>query len=210
MIILFVYAILNIKNTKRDPNLTLFLLFLLIANVILFLGYTLTTLNASRYLLFTALSIFMILGLGYNGNKIYLALAMVLVIVGAYSCASAVLHINDQPNTEEHGLIDYLIQNNLSYGYAGYWDSNLLTYLSNEQVTVRAVKYYNNNMAPELFLSDSKWYDTKPDNFFVLYHRGHDDGSIGAIVYSNKPDRTLQYDDYFIYEYSSKDFHLTN
>ncbi len=204
IIILFIYAVLNIlHNTKRDSNQTLFLLFLLVANVLLFLGYTLTTLNAPRYLMFTALSIFTILGLGYNGNKIYLALAMIIIIVGAYSCASAVLHINDQPNKEEYGLIDYLIQNNLSYGYGGYWDSNLLTYLSDEQVTVRAVMYQDNDMVPYLWLSSSGWYESRPDRFFVLYHQNHDDGNIGAIIYSNKPEQALQYGDYFIYEYSS-------
>lgn len=200
-----IYSLGNvIKELKKDNyELKLFLQILLVSNILMFLGFMLTSLNGARYLMLGSLSIFAIIALGYDKRRIYLGLLAVAMIVGVITCAIAVSHLDYKPNEEEYGLIKYLEENNLTVGYSDYWDSNIITYLSGEKIKVRAIGYRDGHITPYHYriLSSSRWYTDYPTKFFILYHIGNNFGEIPAITSAVEWDSTLSYGDYYIFIY---------
>jgi hypothetical protein len=196
---LFGYSLWTVsKDAKKYPPG--FLLLLLVSNALLFLVNVLTSISAARYLLFASLSVFIVLALGYDKSKIYLALAAIVVISAAAGSIMAIQTMG-APNQAENSLIGYLKENKLDVGFSGYWDSNIVTYLSKGDIKVRAVGYNNGHIVPYDLLSCSKWYEDRPTKFFLLYHVDHDYGDIGAISSSLKWKEMRKYGNYYIFIY---------
>jgi hypothetical protein len=63
-----------------------------------------------------------------------------------------------QISSDRHKLIDFLIHNNLRYGYATYWNAGVLSVLSNEKSLVRQVIVGNCIPVPMRHLSSNRWY----------------------------------------------------
>lgn len=56
------------------------------------------------------------------------------------------------------GLADFLVENDLHYGYASYWNAGNNTVLSNGQVQINAILPYQDNIKKYLWLSSDDWY----------------------------------------------------
>jgi hypothetical protein len=128
----------------------------------------------TRYLTFTALSIYLLISLSYQrSNKLQIFLIFILLSSGALSNYIFLDRLDYSPNKAELDLIDYLSRNNLTNGYADYWDSNVITYLSKERITVLPATISCNKLVPFLWLSCEKWYAINLDQstskrYFIL------------------------------------------
>lgn len=71
-------------------------------------------------------------------------------------------------------LINFLKEKNLDYGYATYWNSHVLTVLSNQTVKVRPVEIVNGYPVPMLWLSSKRWYTPGSDKRFFLLLSEHE------------------------------------
>jgi hypothetical protein len=55
-------------------------------------------------------------------------------------------------------LSEFLVKNNLKYGYASFWSAGVISVLSDGKVLVRQIIFKNQLPEPHLWLSSSDWY----------------------------------------------------
>ncbi|HTY14522.1 MAG TPA: hypothetical protein VMC42_02340 [Methanoregulaceae archaeon] len=118
--------------------------------------------QATRYLIFYGILIFVLISLCYrdNGKKVFLVLIFIVILLNGIS-GSLYIYTMTPPNQDQQQLIAFLEDNNLTNGFGDYWDSNVITYLSNDVVTVRAVVVAGNRLYPFRWLSSESWYSDK-------------------------------------------------
>jgi len=64
-----------------------------------------------------------------------------------------------QQYSDMHSFVNFLHENDLSYGYASFWVAGNQTILSNGAVQINNVNLYPNQVEKALWLSSSEWYD---------------------------------------------------
>lgn len=96
------------------------------------------------------------------------------------------------PYTFYDRLSQYLIDNNLKYGYAGFWESSIVTIQNNEGVKVRPVIPYA-GIARYDWLSKREWYD-EPGNFIVIPEKNQSFIQDAKNTFG-EPAKTLKYED---------------
>lgn len=159
--------------------------------------------SSARYLTFTGLAIFMLIAISSRANdKAYGALALALLAMSAFYGIAQMGELG-QPNAVEYGLISYLKENNQTFGYGTYWSSNIVTYLSGEEVTVRKTVFYRDDIKPWMWHSCERWYQSTPDQSFILVDNSSisDTGRdvIEALTTHLNASQALHYDKYDIY-----------
>lgn len=139
--------------------------------VYIFADISLNATNTNRYFIPDAL-LGITIGLLYIGqhwpkrliNPILLTLAV--LVIGS---SSFIQRIPDR-DTGYRGLVNTLEDNNLHLGYGTFWDSNVLTALSNGKVQVRPIILKNGGIAALHWISSNRWYegDDKQTSSFLL------------------------------------------
>lgn len=73
-------------------------------------------------------------------------------------------------DNDQHQVVKYLEENGLNYGYATYWNANILTLISSSKVKVRDISLDNDQPVKGWLNTDKAWYDAQPnqDKYFVL------------------------------------------
>lgn len=73
-------------------------------------------------------------------------------------------------DTGLNGLADFLVENNLTYGYADFWSASVLTVLSDSQVRVRNVKVENGQIKKYTYQQEKSWHGQQEtdENYFLL------------------------------------------
>ena len=185
--------------------------FLIISAITIFLGYVCTNLSAdfmdTRYLTLTALSIYALISLSYNKKGIYIVLIFLVLFSSAISNYAYIKNLDYQPNKPELELIENLKDNGLNYGVGDYWDSNIITYLSKEQVIIRPIKIYNGAILPRRWLSSERWFSDDSinyTNFFIIF-KANDTVKMDALksyLAYNQPIKTKSFKDYTVYIYN--------
>ncbi|BAI62954.1 hypothetical protein MCP_2882 [Methanocella paludicola SANAE] len=200
-------AALALKGALEDKKNRLFYGVLLASAATMFAmwmvsDYTID-IASTRYLTFTAITVFMLIAMCFRPDyRIYGALALALLLISAVFGA---LQMGDlqQPNAAEYGLISYLKENNQTFGYGGYWSANIVTYLSGEDVIVRKAVFYRNDIKPWMWHSCERWYQSTPDNSFILVDNStiSDTGRevVGALAASLNASEAMHYDKFVIY-----------
>jgi hypothetical protein len=205
---------LYLAITRANKQARYLYLIFLFSSVTMFLGFVFSNLAdglmSSRYLIFTAVSIFMVIALAYDEkdekydlNALLFVLALVLIVSTVSSNLSILTSLDGHPNQEQYGLIDYLKSHNDTVGFSDYGNANLITYLSNEQVTTRAARFTDSGGLEQFpWLGSDKWYDVPPSTYFVLAK--NDSVFYGDLQNSIKkfqPKGVQSYDNYTIYRY---------
>ncbi len=206
---LLLYAVRNAMSDRKNWFIYSVLLFSIGAMFAAFMvsGYA-RDMGGARYLTFTALAVLMIISITYNHkDRLFGALILVFLGLSALACFAYVSTTIFQPNAQEYGLIDYLQGQGLNYGYSTYFDSNVVTYLSGEDVTVRSVLFYPDHMQPNGLLSCDRWYEHDPNKAFILLPNGTLDEGSRKVLYSLGSklnfSETLHYQKYDIYPFIS-------
>ena len=153
--------------------------FFVISAITVFLIYVSTNFSTdfltTRYLTFTALSIYLLISISYNKNIKYILLVFLILLSGVNSNYAFIKDLDYQPNQLQLGLIENLKDNGLQYGVGDYWDSNIMTYLSREKVIIRPVFARDGTILSRRWLSSDRWvseFSDKSKNlskFFILF-----------------------------------------
>lgn len=105
--------------------------------------------------------------------------AVLLSAFTALSCVITFGQIVTMPadygrDDDHHKAIELLEKNNLEYGYATYWNANVLTLLSSSSVQVRDVNIDEDYPRNGWLNCDRLWYFDQPDKdrYFFLLTRG--------------------------------------
>jgi hypothetical protein len=208
---LLAYAI---KNVLEDRKRWLFFGVLLASGITMFAMWLVSDYSvdssSARYITFTAFTVLMLIAIGYReGNKVFGALIIAVLLISA---TYGVIQLGEQqqPNANYYGLISYLKENNLTFGYGDFMDSNAITYLSGEGVTVRSASYYTNTIQPYVWLSCDRWYQSTPDNSFILVDNSSLDDTgrsvVKSLTASLNASGPLHYGQYDIYPLEN--FHI--
>lgn len=115
----------------------------------------------------------------YLWNRVELKRAAVLVSsFVVLSCVITLGQIWTMPadygrDNDHHKAIELLERNGLDYGYATYWNANILTLLSSSRVKVRDVNFDEDYLRTGWLNSDNVWFEDQPgqDKYFVLFTR---------------------------------------
>jgi len=187
--------------------------YLLIASaIIVSLAYVCTNLcidfNTTRYLTFTAMSIYILISLSYNKKSIHTFLILLILLSSGVFNYTTVKDLDYQPNKAQFELIEYLKENGLLYGVGDYWDSNIITYLSKEQVIIRPILLSDGQiLPPNWWWSSQRWYSGEMNDFdkFFLIFRSDDAPMMDALkpyLMTNQPSETKLYKNYKVFVYN--------
>ena len=197
VVIIFLGALFLAVTRPNKQARYLYLIFIL-SGVLTFLGYLFLGfadgLGSSRFLIFTAISIFAVIALAYNEkeetnklNLLLLALVVVLVLSTVPASYSKLITLDGHPNQEQYQLISYLESKNYTVGYSDYTNANLLTYLSKEKLTVRALRVDNDQFKSYQWLASLKWYSYQPPEFFYVMKNGTPFNDAVLTINANRP-----------------------
>jgi hypothetical protein len=196
-----------VKKALEDKKNRLFYGILLASTATMFAmwlvsDYTID-IASTRYLTFTAITAFMLVAMCFKpDDRAYGALALALLLISAVFGALQMGNLQE-PNAAEYGLISYLKENDQTFGYGGYWSANIVTYLSGEDVAVRKAVFYRNDIKPWMWHSCERWYQSTPDNSFILVDNStiSDTGRevVKALAASLNASEAMHYDKYDIY-----------
>lgn len=213
MAIIFLGAV-YLTIAKANKRARYVYLMFLSSSAIMFLGFVFLNLAdglmSARYLIFTAVSIFMAIALAYDEkdekydvNALLFVLALALIVSTVPSNLSKLTSLDGHPNQEQYGLIDYLKSHNDTVGFSDYTNANMITYLANEQVTIRAARLTDSGGLEQFpWLGSDKWYDVQPSAYFVL---AKNDSKFYSDLQSSikkfRPKDVQSFDNYTIYQY---------
>jgi hypothetical protein len=170
--------------------------------------------ETTRYLIFTGLLIFLVMAVSFNEKSRLFAYSLIVLLT--LLAISNVLYTNTldgQPNKEQYGLISYLQANGLHYGYGDYWTANMVTYLSDENVSIRPFNFDDNvklndtsKIIPYMWLSNMSWYTYQPDEYFIIIEKNQSVQAwfVAGYLEDHAANRRLEYDGYEIYVFHSR------
>jgi hypothetical protein len=193
---------------EKNEGLKKFYVLFISSSLIILAGCIFTSLNTgmgtARYLTFMALLVLMIISFAFSrSNRVYAALIVLLLVAGAALNITAAASLDYKPNDQEQELISYLGSVGLSFGYGDYWDANVITYLSSENVTILPVSFTDGRIAPVQWLTCERWYDHRPAEYFIIVRKDSPDSDFMKAYVMSKPAlEKLEYGNYDIYRFN--------
>lgn len=181
-LVISAYTIYGVSN--EGPGKKQFFYLIMAGSIVLmFLAFLVSEyardLGGARYLTFTALAIMMVVAVSCNAKKYPLfgvAILLLLITSAVFTC-TYVTTASLAPNEKENDLIGFLKGNNLTFGAGTYWNSNIVTYLSGEDVTIRSATFTGNGLYYDQWLSCDRWYKNPPSRGFIIMENGTITGS---------------------------------
>lgn len=158
--IAIIFIAVIVYSFTKTGNISRYLrLMMIISIVIVFIGFTITSFSSeassinSRFLVYTVISIFTFIAMAYDNKSdirstLYIVAILILIILVALTNGLNFKTLDFKPNNDQFNLISHLENNNETFGFSGYSDSNLITYLSKENVVLREIhpEYVNGKM----------------------------------------------------------------
>jgi hypothetical protein len=151
--------------------------------------------------------IFVILSIECKKNHVILVLLVILILINATTNFSSI-STTQNSNKEQLDMIDFLKSNQLYSGYGDYSDSNLITYLSNEQITIRSVFISNDQIIPFYWVSAKEWYNISSEKgYFILVKPNGiflNTNHLAQYLKAHPPGKIIHYNNYDIYIFYEK------
>lgn len=207
---LILYVIRNIvKDLRKSTSEKRFFYAIILVSIsLIIISFLLSTyvyeINGARYLTFATLSLLILVAVSCpEKDKLFLLIVIALLVLSGISSLLYISSTNLNPNDREYDLITYLTNNNLTYGYGTYWDSNIITYLSKEKVTIRSTFFLPDSIRPDALNSCDRWWEYQPDSTFLINDATrpgdtHQSG-LPSLIKKNNISTILQYRNYDIY-----------
>ncbi len=167
--------------------------------------------SALRFLTFALVSFMVIISLAFrytNKNKTACIAFLVLVIILAASTLplniANINSIDHTPNAREYNMLGYMRSNNITTAASGYWNSNILTYLSKEDIMVLTMAPKEDTLMANPWLGTWRWWSTlggvQPDPFYVILDGRDSTMNQSLQVFRNYPPVSVQhFENYTIY-----------
>ncbi len=126
---------------------------------------------------------------GAAGVTVYALISLVFFLPGL---------LVTPPPPPQAQLGAWLVAHNLHVGYAGYWNSNIVTVETGGDVAVRPVLFNGGKITPFLWNSSISWYG-RPAHFVVYDSSNWGDVNLGTIEQTfGKPNRVAQVGSYYV------------
>lgn len=132
-------------------------------------------------------------------------LLMIIIITG-----SSIYMIDKctEKNKELNYAIEVIENNGLEYGYATFWNANIMTLLSDSRVKVRNVIISEEGIIKTTYQSNSNWYENAPeyDRYFVMMTGSEYDQYYEGNSNIEKPYYVIAAGEYIILVYNHRIF----
>ena len=104
-------------------------------------------------------------------------------------------------NERLQGVGDYLKKEGLEYGYATFWNSNIITLLTDSDVQVAPIEQIEGNLLIRKYQSNNNWYEEDGyDRYFILLTSDELEGYEAAKHYL-APNEILTFEKFHILVY---------
>lgn len=208
------------KNFKKlDKSIKFLLIFNTISWMIMLYLYLFTNgffYNESelKYFLFN-ISLNLIIGLYFIFKfwlkkpiiKLIIYISLISYILSCiYSTVVIVYEHNSSVIKDKYELVNALEENNLTFGYAYFWDSLLTNFLSNYKIESVGIEF-GEKLSPYKWYSNKKWYEKgyHTGRTFFAFTNKEVIGDYYIDVYV-KPDEIVETKNYKIYIYNKNPF----
>ncbi len=132
----------------------------------------------------------------------------VVLLMGAVEAAA--LPNNPETGSQYYRIGRYLERNGFTYGYASFWNANVVTVVTDSKVKVREVVITEDSYMPRRYQCDSRWYLDQPGQrqyFLLLTGDEYNEAIKNKNPILNGSVRTLWFDTYAILVYDENLFH---
>ncbi len=138
-------------------------------------------------------------------------MCMLVLMSGISFKTIAEMDKNGIENNEKYATIQYLKENGLNYGYATFWNSQVITVLSDSEVRAANVDVNENGIAPCPYQANRNWFEPQEgvEKYFVLLSNAEVETLMATDdrAYFESPDIERHVTDYYIiYVFNSTDF----
>lgn len=136
----------------------------------------------------------------------------VLVLMSGISFVTvAEMDKNGIENNPKYGIIQYLKENELTYGYATFWNSQVITVLSDSEVRAANVDVNENGIAPCAYQANQNWFKPQEgiNRYFVLLSSAEEATLTETddwVYFETLPTERHIYEDYIVYVFNSTAF----
>lgn len=135
-------------------------------------------------------------------KRLILIMVIPIMITGLSTAYSIVKMPTDyKRNTRFSSVVSTLKERDLTYGYATFWNANVITVLTDSDIKVRNIAIEQTSYSKGLYQSQNKWYDAQPGQktYFVLasgYEYSMMDKTENPLI--QKALDTIHVDDFYI------------
>lgn len=168
--LLFFFPVLQLKKYKDEPfEIKLFTWFSVIhILLVIYLGLftDMLYLSSPRYFI-TSVYLLVLLSAYYmnryvfHTSPVFKLIIVLCVAIYAVWISFSVYTYNKSYETnmsKKMELVDYLCDNDLTYGYASFWNAGANTVLSDYEVEIVSVNITDEEVSPYYWLSSDRWY----------------------------------------------------
>ncbi|MBP1929535.1 hypothetical protein J2741_002082 [Methanolinea mesophila] len=212
--VLILYTLLNmVKDFKKGSTGKRFFYTIFVTSIVLIVvSFLISTyvydITGARYLTFGTLAILILVAASSSeGGKSFTVIVVAFLILSGISSFAYVSNLDPNPNEREYDLISFLEDQNLMYGYGTYWDSNIITYLSKEKVTIRPTYFLPDSIRPFLLNACDRWWEYRPESAFLLVDTTRNDeyqAELPSLREKWNLSKVFHYRDYDIYPITLK------
>lgn len=133
-------------------------------------------------------------------------ISVLILILLVFVCFSGAFEIKGMPpdlhqDQGHYGLKDFLIANNLTYGYATFWNANVLTVISDSRVKSRAVVIGDKGVTPDYYQGQRNWYEDQPgqETYFLLVSKAEYEKMLtDQLPLAVKAEKRLEHDGFVV------------
>jgi hypothetical protein len=100
-----------------------------------------------------------------------------------------------------NAIKDFLVEKNLTYGYATFWNANAITVLSDSRVKIRSVTISDESIKPYYYQSQRRWFDDQPgqEQYFLLLTKGEfSEMPVSITILTGRAVEELNFQDYVV------------
>ncbi|KHL92664.1 hypothetical protein QW71_27960 [Paenibacillus sp. IHB B 3415] len=152
--------------------------------------------NSTRYLVAFVLFGAIVIGRStYSQLRIFKISLPILILI--YAVSTTQILRSEIPISSQAKLSEFLIANNLNYGYSSFWASNIVTVESNDRVKVRAISEVEGELRPFNWFSEQNWYKENT-TFLILNAVGSNLTYNTAVNQFGIPNQNLSFEEYDI------------
>lgn len=214
IVMLFMY-----KQFKELPY-RIMILTHTVLSLLLILAWTFGKLNTACWRLSPMLATAIILCVMFirwlYKNKPFARLSSIAIIPLIMVCITTVFSIvspyitgKNKPDNGMEGISDFLEEKELEYGYATFWNANIVTLLTDSDVKIRCIRVDDNGASPRMYQTNINWYtDNSYDNYFLLLTESEYYSYMASPTYE-RPVKSYEYDDYRILVYNHNIMEIT-
>ncbi len=139
------------------------------------------------------------------------AMCVIILMSGISFATVAKMDKNGEEHNEKYAVIQYLKENGLNYGYATFWNSQVITVLSDSSVRAANVDVNEGGIAPCAYQANLNWFKEQEgiNKYFVLLS-SYEEATLMEtddwIYFDSLPIERHTAEGYIIYVFNSTEF----